>query len=102
MATLQFVSISKAGFLIWVCLLLFCQGGQFVIIPPVIMKLFGIKIGSLVYSIIMVVAGFSNATQFGINESSLDYEKEFWIYVAFSAFALMTLILSHFSFLKKI
>ena len=41
--TFQFVSSSKALFLVWHCILMSCEGGHFAMFPSVTAKVFGLK-----------------------------------------------------------
>ena len=86
-ATLRFVSEYKPLYLIWICVALLCEGGHFVIFPPLCLKVFGPQVGSRVFSVVLLVIACANMTQFGINlriRPIIQYENEFYIYLGFS------------------
>ena len=86
-ATLRFISEYKSAYLIWICVALLCEGGHFVIFPPLCLKVFGPQVGSRVFSVVLLVIACANLTQFGINlrlRPVIGYDNEFFIFLGFS------------------
>ena len=89
-ATLRFISSIETAYLLWVCSALLCEGGNFVLFPPLSLKVFGPNVGSKIYSILILVCSFSNLTQFGLNlglRPLIGFENEFYIYLGMTAVA---------------
>lgn len=86
-ATLRFASDVNIIYLIWVCLAMLCEGGNFVIFPPLSLKIFGPNVGSKVYTCLLMVCALSNFTQYGTNialRSVIGYDNEFYVFLAFT------------------
>lgn len=89
-ATLRFISEYSIAYLLWVSVALLCEGGHFVIFPPLCLHVFGPKVGSRVYSLLIFVTALSSVTQFGINlglRPLIGYENEFLVYLGFTIVA---------------
>lgn len=103
-ATLQLIAKYKVCYLFWICFCLLCEGGHFVLFPPLAMKVFGTKVGATVYSLMMIGFCCSNLSQFGITmaaKPSIGYENEFWIFFSFTAISLFLLFAFKLKYIHK-
>ncbi len=94
-ATLRFVSEYKIAYLIWVCIALLCEGGHFVLFPPLSLKVFGVKVGSTAFSFVLWGIACANLTQFGMNlglRPYIGFENEFYIYCGFTIISFLVCI----------
>ena len=101
--TLRFISAYEIPYLIWVCGALLCEGGNFVLFPPLSLKVFGPDVGSKIYSLLILVCGISNLTQFGLNlalRPLMGFETEFYIYLGMTVFAFVLCISSDLRYKK--
>ena len=101
--TLRFIADYKVLYLIWVCLALLCEGGHFVIFPPLCLKVFGPEVGSKVYSIIILAIVGGNWTQYGVNLlmiSHIGFENELFIYFGFTLIAFVICKICKLIFIK--
>lgn len=92
--TLSFIIEIRACYLIWVCLLLLCSGGHFVIFPTECVKRFGNDLGGKAYNFCLIVFSLSNITQFGLTvgiKDKVGYENELWIFLGFTGISLLNL-----------
>lgn len=81
-ATLSSISSVGALYLIWHALTMGCEGGQFSTLPAVTTKVFGHKVGPLIYGFILVMFAVSNIASFFITKAQLDnwgWPAMFWI-----------------------
>jgi len=95
-ATLRFISDYGVLYLIWVCGALLCEGGHFVLFPPLCLKVFGQNVGSKIYSILMLVCCATNLTQYGVNlalRPLIGYDNEFYIFMGFTIISLLICLL---------
>lgn len=77
-----------------VCLMLFCEGGHFVLFPTECVKRFGNDFGGKAYNFCMIMFFFSNITQYGLTvgvKEKLGYENEFWIFLFFTGISVLGL-----------
>jgi len=101
--TLRFISSIEIAYLLWVCSALLCEGGHFVIFPPLSLKVFGPNVGSKIYSILILVCSLSNLTQFGLNlglRPLIGFENEFYIYLGMTTVAFVLCISSDLRYRK--
>lgn len=101
LATMRFISDYKASYLIWVCIGLLCEGGHFVIFPPISLRVFGPNVGSKIYCFLLIVCGISNMKQFGINlgvRHLIGYDNEFYIFLGFTLVSLIICIITNIRF----
>lgn len=92
-ATLRFISSDKPCYLIWVCLALLCEGGHFVIFPPLNLESFGTELGAKVHNVVLMVIACANVTQFALNlglRGMLGFENEFYIFLGLTFVAFLT------------
>ena len=59
--TMTFVSTNKICYAIWICGMLFCEGGHFTLLPNVVKKIFGDKATQL-YGMMMTYTGVCSIT----------------------------------------
>lgn len=64
MATITFVAEVDALFFIWVCLTMGLEGGQFSIFPAFCMKIFGHKVGAVIYGIVFIAFALANLNSY--------------------------------------
>ena len=91
-ATLNLIADTKALYLIWIFISLGCEGGHFALFPPLTMKIFGTKTGTVLYGFIYFAFFFANGLQFLIvffYKESLTYTNILWIYVGITAVGIL-------------
>ena len=89
-----FVVSDRGLYFTVVCLMLFCEGGHFVLFPTECVKRFGNDFGGKAYNFCLIVFFFSNITQYGLTvgvKEQLGYEKEFWIFLGFTVISFIGL-----------
>jgi len=85
--TFYFVASVDALFLIWVCILMSCEGGHFAIFPTLHAQIYGQQMGGKVFSIFFYCFGISSLTSFVIQlyvVQELGYEPMFFILLGLS------------------
>jgi MFS family permease len=90
--TFSSVSDNNTLFLVWVCATMCVEGGQFSIFPAQSIKIFGHKVGSIMYGLIMNAFAFSNLAAFLIMNNlqpSIGWSGLWWIGFVFSVIALV-------------
>lgn len=92
--TMNYASESRTRFLLWVCLMLFTEGGHFTLIPNVLKSLFGSS-ATQIYSLIFTFTGLSALFMIAVVKSDFghNYEAVFKLSSLMSFFALFLLIL---------
>jgi len=102
-ATLRFVSTYEIPYLLWVCTSLLCEGGHFVIFPPLSLKVFGPNVGSKIYSLLLLACSATNLTQYMLNlvlRPLIGFDNEFYIFLGMTIVALVFCISSELRFKK--
>ena len=101
MLTLRFISEYKVAYLIWICIALLCEGGHFVIFPPLSLKVFGPVIALKAFSAVLLGIAAANVTQFGLNlglRQMIGFENEFFIFLAFSVISMLVCLTNKIQF----
>lgn len=104
-ATLRFISNYELPYLIWVSVALLCEGGNFVIFPPLSLKVFGPSVGSKTYSLLLIFCAASNLFQFALNfllRPIIGFENEFMIFFSMTILAMGLCRYSELRFKKRI
>ena len=104
-ATLRFISNYELPYLIWISVALLCEGGNFVIFPPLSLKVFGPSVGSKTYSLLLIFCAVSNIFQFSLNfllRPIIGFENEFMIFFIMTMFAMVLCRYSDLRFKKRI
>jgi len=86
-ATLNFISSVKALYLIWYALIMGCEGGQIAMFPAVTAKVFGAKVGPVIYGFIFVGYTLTNIGAYLLTTFGLDavgWGGVFWICFSFT------------------
>lgn len=103
-ATIRFISDYKEAYLIWVFVALLCEGSHFVIFPPLCFKVFGPNVGSVIYSLLLIVCSCGNFAQYGINlafRPLIGYDNEFYIFSGLTSVSLILCIVTVLKFKKN-
>ena len=96
-ATIRFISDYKEAYLIWVFIALLCEGSHFVIFPPLCFKVFGPNVGSVIYSLLLIVCSCGNFAQYGINLAFgplIGYDNEFYVFTGLTTISLILCIVT--------
>lgn len=93
-ASIEYVAGSQLLFAIWVCFIIFTEGGQFVIIPTAVRQLYGPAAGPI-YGVIFTFTGLSNLMVMVIVQSEFGktYDNAFLLSAFLSSLALICLML---------
>ena len=94
--TIRFIAKNEILFGVWICLIVFCEGGHFTLVPNVLKKLFGDNATQL-YGIMFTYVSMSGLillvlTAAIIDKSYQSYETFFLINGGLSAISLLLLI----------
>eukprot|EP01015_Nassula_variabilis_P022184 TRINITY_DN403_c0_g1_i7.p1 TRINITY_DN403_c0_g1~~TRINITY_DN403_c0_g1_i7.p1 ORF type:complete len:499 (+),score=56.73 TRINITY_DN403_c0_g1_i7:70-1566(+) len=95
MATINYVTTVDALFLIWVCATMGLEGGQFSIFPAFVMKLFGHKVGSVIYGIVFIAFALANLNSYLILNRELEsigWDGLWWIAFGYTVLAFTLLL----------
>lgn len=95
-ATFDSISSYKSAFFIWICVLLFCEGGHFAIFPALCLKEFGTNPGSKIYPVVYFAFSLSNFLQFGVVYSlkaSIGYHNIYWIFLGLTVVSFILAII---------
>lgn len=91
-ATLNSVSEVKALYLVFYCLIMSCEGGQISMYPAVTAKVFGSKVGSLIYGFMFAGYTITNISSYLISTfalGTLGWPGLFWICFGFTICAMI-------------
>lgn len=102
-ATMRYIHEYKEAYLLWVCLAFLCEGGHFVLFPPLCLKVFGNEVGGRAYGVILMGISCGNLTQFGLNlalRGNIGFEMEFYIFLGFNAISLIMCMTNEIRFKK--
>ena len=90
---MEYASETRGRFLVWVCLMLFTEGGHFTLIPNVLKALFG-ETATQIYALIFTFTGLSALFMIGIVRSDFghNYEQVFKLSSMMSIIALVLLV----------
>ncbi|CAK69197.1 unnamed protein product (macronuclear) [Paramecium tetraurelia] len=89
-ATIGYINNSYAGYFIILCLTMFCEGGLLSCYPAVSAKVFGHKVGPVIYGGLFFVIGISNMLGYLLykfGEPKIGYNGVFWIVFGFCCVA---------------
>jgi len=92
-ATIEFALQTRWTFAVWICLMLFTEGGHFTIMPNAMRAIYG-ESATTIYGIIFSFTGMANILILFIVKSDLgkDYSKVFYLSAGLSLIALILLI----------
>lgn len=91
-ATLYLISKTPALYLIWHSIIMATEGGQFSVMPTVSTKVFGPKIGPVIYGILYIGFSIANLSSFFLVKfalKSLGWSSIFWICFGLSVAAFL-------------
>lgn len=98
MCTLDFVADSKALFMLWVCVILACEGGHFAIFPTICSKMYGVDNAPKVTGMLGVGLNMGNVVQYASSLlllSSFGYQG---LFLWFGGMAVLSIgLLLHFN-----
>ena len=92
-ATIDFAAQTRPTFALWLCLMIFTEGGHFVIVPNALRAIYG-EAASGVYGVIFTFTGLSSFMIMFVVTSDFgrDYAKVFTLSACLSGLALILLI----------
>eukprot|EP01017_Pseudomicrothorax_dubius_P015901 TRINITY_DN1813_c0_g1_i1.p1 TRINITY_DN1813_c0_g1~~TRINITY_DN1813_c0_g1_i1.p1 ORF type:complete len:125 (+),score=18.31 TRINITY_DN1813_c0_g1_i1:191-565(+) len=79
-------------YLLWICFTMFLEGGQLAIFPAVTTKVFGHKVGPVMYGFIFIGFAISNLLAYVIStelNASIGWGGVFWIALGISVIPLL-------------
>ncbi|OMJ89822.1 hypothetical protein SteCoe_7903 [Stentor coeruleus] len=94
--TLYYIASIKALYLIWISLILCCEGGHFSLYPTIIARMYGKVMGAKIYGILFYCFGSGSITGFLIQfylVKIIGYQGLFIILAGFTAASLLILLL---------